>query len=84
MNIYEDNYNEIKKEELNFERLYICIMDLGKDSQKTLEIYSQFFREFISKNGSCNSKEISTFLEQIEDNKKIINQSNYFINDLNF
>lgn len=68
-----ENHDENKKkDEVNYEKLFINIVELKHESKKTIEIFSQFFNNYITKNESCNSKEIMELISQVEENKKAI------------
>ena len=63
------------KEEMNFEKLYMSIMEMKHESEKSLKIFAEFFKEFIEQNKSCNPTEILKFIKDIENNKQKINSS---------
>jgi hypothetical protein len=65
-----------KKEEINYEKLFMNILELRQESEKSLEIFSEFFRNYIKNNESCNTTQILNFLRHTEENKKMMNISN--------
>jgi hypothetical protein len=67
---------EKKKEEPNYEKLYVNIIELKQEASITFKIFSDFFKNFISQNSSCsNTRELMQMISSLEENKKIINKS---------
>lgn len=58
----------MKNSEINYEKLYTNIIELKNDVTKTVQVYSDFFQEYISKNKKFSAKEIFSIIQAIEDN----------------
>jgi hypothetical protein len=66
------NKASIKKDEINFEKLYMSSMEVKQEVQKTLSLFQDFFNNYIRQNQSCDSTEIIKYLNQMEGNKRKI------------
>lgn len=64
-----------KKEEPNYEKLYINILDLKNDSTKSLRIFSEFLRNFIKNNLRDKYDGSMKLINVIKENKQVMRNS---------
>jgi hypothetical protein len=70
------NPNEKKKHEMNYEKLFISILEFQQEASKSLKVFTEFFQNYLNKNDFCNkTKEILGFVQKMEENKKTICES---------
>jgi len=76
---YANNPNEKKKQEMNFEKLFISILEFQQEASKSLKVFTEFFQNYLNKNEPCNkTREILGFVQKMEENKKFICESKKF------
>ncbi len=73
-----ENHNLKKKDEINFEKLFITVLEFKQEAFKSLKVFSDFFKNYLNRNVSGNNtKEIIKFIEKIEENKNKISESKF-------